>query len=56
MYLLLVYYVSGVDWNPSCMIPMIPLSYTSMYRAIEVLYLMVFRKKTSDLLHSQEIG
>ena len=24
MYLLLVHYVSGVDWNPSCMIPRFP--------------------------------
>ena len=31
----------GIVWDPSCMIPRIPWSYTSMYRTIEMLCLIV---------------
>ena len=46
----------GIVWNPRCMIPRFPWSYTSMYRTIEMLCLIDLGRSRVISDHSRDIG
>ena len=45
-----------IVWNPRCMIPRFPWSYTSMYRTIEMLCLIELGRSRVISGHSRDIG
>ena len=46
----------GIVWNLSCMIPMFPGVYTSMYRTIVMLCLIVLDRSRVTSCHPRDIG
>ena len=46
----------GIVWNPSCMIPRFPWVYTSMYRSLALLYLIVLDRSRVISGYSRDIG
>ena len=57
MYLLLVHYLSGVDWNPSCMIPRFLWSeYYYVYVVILAMLKLGFGRSRVMPCYSRDIG